>query len=84
MAKTTRDIVPETPGRLRELREHYGLTSAELARLAGTGQGTVSAIETASRAPSWRLVCRLADALGVPTDALRQPRGSPIPRRKKS
>ena len=82
MAKTTRDIVPETPARLRELREAYGLTAAQLAGLAGTGQGTISSIETAARSPSWRMMCAIADALRVPLDSLRQPAGSPIPRRK--
>jgi putative transcriptional regulator len=74
-----RDIIPGQPELLREARGN--LSQAELAKRVGTGQGTISALEGGTRAPSARMVWLIAYALGVPVGALFPPREQP---RKKS
>ncbi len=67
----TRSNVATLGERIRELRMRAGWTQLELADRAGTRLNTVYRIE-ADRMPNpgWRLVCSLADALGVSLDAL--------------
>lgn len=55
---------------LKVLRELRGLTQAELGSRAGIGAASVSHFETGQRAPSLDSLVKLADALGVTTDAL--------------
>ncbi len=51
--------------RLRELRTAAGLTQDDLASLVDLSQPHVARYESGGREPSFSLVCRLADALGV-------------------
>ena len=55
---------------LKTLRELRGITQAELGNKAGMGAASVSHFETGQRAPSLESLVKLADALGVSTDAL--------------
>lgn len=59
--------------RLRELRAGAGLSQLELARKAGLGQRTISHIEQGVNSPLFLTVVALADALGVPIEAFREP-----------
>jgi transcriptional regulator with XRE-family HTH domain len=76
--------MPDTTfgARLRQLREAAGLTQAQLAEAVGLFQPNVARYEAGERMPSYALACLMADALGVPVDALRQPPGAPVQRRK--
>ncbi len=66
--------------RLRELREHVGLTQEELAVKVGVRQGTISAQETGeSQGISYELLEALAVALGVEPGALFER----VPKRRK-
>lgn len=57
---------------LREWRERRELTQAELARLAGVDQSTVSGLETGRQAnPTLNTQERLAKALGIAPSELR-------------
>lgn len=58
-------------GRLKELREAAGMTQGELANKAGLTLDGLGQLERGRRQPSWETVCRLADALGVSTEAFR-------------
>jgi transcriptional regulator with XRE-family HTH domain len=51
--------------RLRELRLEKMLSQAELAKIAGTTQVTISEIERGKRMAQPRTVRKLSDALGV-------------------
>jgi transcriptional regulator with XRE-family HTH domain len=51
--------------KLRILRRRAGLTQEELAVRAGIGQGSLSDIENGRRRPSYDVMNRIADALGV-------------------
>ncbi len=55
---------------LKAWREHKGLTLQALADAAGVSKPFVSQIEGGKRAGSAATLKRLADALGVPVDAL--------------
>jgi transcriptional regulator with XRE-family HTH domain len=57
--------------RLRQLREANGFTQETLARAAGVHQQSIARWERGQREPDWSVVCRLADALGVPLEAFR-------------
>jgi DNA-binding XRE family transcriptional regulator len=58
--------------RLRVHRLAAGLTVQQLATAAGTSRQHVRYIETGERPdPAWSIVCRMADALGVPIQQLR-------------
>lgn len=56
---------------LRSLRGRAGLTQDQLARVAGVSQGQLSLLESGRRRPGWDAVQRLAAALRVSTEALR-------------
>lgn len=83
MPKTTkgRNLIPTLPGRLREIREARGLTQAQLAAAAGLHVNQVALMERGERSPSLEVAGRVADALTVPVDALRQPAGEKIPKK---
>ena len=55
---------------LKVLRELRGLTQSEVGHRAGIGGASVSHFETGQRSPSLESLVKLADALGVTTDAL--------------
>lgn len=57
--------------RLLELRAAAGLSQVALAKAAGCRQSTIARTETGKHEPNWQLVLRLADALGVSTEAFR-------------
>jgi transcriptional regulator with XRE-family HTH domain len=57
--------------RLRELREKAGLTQEALARAADMSIGNVRNYEQGIREPYMRGLFRLADALGVSSEAFR-------------
>jgi transcriptional regulator with XRE-family HTH domain len=55
----------------RTLRETRGLTNAELARLSGVNNVTISQIEGGRiRSPTIWTVCKLADVLGVTAEVV--------------
>ena len=66
-----RDTVPGFAAMLRQLREVRGLSIDALAELAETHRDSIAKLERGERAPSFRLACDLADALGVSVDTLR-------------
>jgi transcriptional regulator with XRE-family HTH domain len=49
---------------LVELRRRFGLSQAELARLAGTSQPAIAAYESGSKSPHLRTIERIAESLG--------------------
>jgi DNA-binding XRE family transcriptional regulator len=59
--------------KLRELRERAALTQPELARKADLSKDTVAQLEQGRYEPTWPTVLALADALGVSTEAFREP-----------
>lgn len=57
--------------KVRDLREARGWTQAELGeRAGGMAHQSVAKYERGASEPTWSVVIRLADALGVPTDEL--------------
>ena len=66
-----RDTVPGFAAILRQLREERGLSIDALGELAQTHRDSIAKLERGERAPSFRLACDLADALGVTIDSLR-------------
>jgi len=61
--------------RLREAREAKGWSQSELSRRSGVRLATISEIEHGKIVPNLRTVCKLADALGVTVDELREKGG---------
>lgn len=59
---------------LRTLRKARGMTQEDVARGIGVAKETISKIETEASEPSADNWAKLADFLGVSTDALRDPR----------
>ena len=55
----------ELGSRIREIREDQGLRQTELAARVRTSQSTISQIEAGDRNPSYRMLVKLAAALGV-------------------
>ena len=51
--------------RIQEIREDQGLKQTELATRVRTSQSTISQIEAGDRNPSYRMLVKLAAALGV-------------------
>jgi DNA-binding XRE family transcriptional regulator len=51
--------------KVRALREKRGLTQAELAERAGTGQAAIARIESGKATPKLDLLARIAVALGA-------------------
>ena len=71
MAPREEEDIPVYGRRLRELREHWRLSKAQLARMAGTSDATVGRIERGvQRRPSLPLYIRLADVLQCSLDWL--------------
>jgi transcriptional regulator with XRE-family HTH domain len=56
--------------RLRQVREHRGLTLTDLAARTGISKSTLSRLETGQRRPSLELLLPLAQAYRVPLDDL--------------
>lgn len=56
--------------RLALLMREAGLTAYRLSQLSGVSQQALSKLLAGSK-PSWPTVCRLADGLGVSTEAFR-------------
>lgn len=59
--------------KVRRLREHAGMTQAELAQSLGLSErskGFISEIESGKKIPKTELVLRLAEQFGVSTDYL--------------
>ena len=50
---------------VRDLRLHAGLTQDLLAKAAGTHSQTISLYEVGRTSPTWRMLLRLADAVGL-------------------
>jgi transcriptional regulator with XRE-family HTH domain len=75
--------------RLKELRTRAGLTQPELAERAGLSKAGIADWEQGRRKPSWEVVLKLADALGVDCSAFHEapapvkPAGRGRPKRKK-
>jgi len=59
--------------RLRELREHSGVSLGHLAAEAGIGKGSLSELETGRRNPTLDTLFRVTTALGVPLSAALPP-----------
>jgi transcriptional regulator with XRE-family HTH domain len=59
--------------RLRELRERAGWTQDQLADRAGMTREGVAQLEISRRAPAWKSVLALANALGVGVEAFTAP-----------
>src|SRR5206468_10354494 len=57
--------------KLRELREHAGLSQAELAKASGIPLWTLRKFEQGRREPMWLVLFQLADILDVPVDTFR-------------
>lgn len=62
---------------IRELRQAKGWTQQNLADEVGVSRVTIARIEIGMSMPDFAAACNLADALGVTTDDLRQPRKIP-------
>lgn len=72
MKKPTKPPVP-LHARLQLLREARGLSRGALADLAGVDRTYYGRLERGLYpAPSWPVVCAVADALGVSLDSLRK------------
>lgn len=65
--------IPETfADRLRRLRAKAGLSQTELAEASGIPKGTLLDWEQGRNLdPRWSAVCKLADAMGLKTEAFR-------------
>lgn len=61
-------------GPLAFWRKRRGLTGARLAEQTGLSHSTISEIETGKTDGGFATLCKLADALAIPVDALRKPR----------
>ena len=64
-------IAETFPVILTRLRTEAGLSVPALARASGMSDDAIRKWESGDRSPSWEAVCRLADAMGLPTDAFR-------------
>ncbi len=56
--------------RMKQLRETYRLSQAELAKLCGSNQATIAKTETGKTAPSVKLLVWMADYFDVSLDYL--------------
>jgi len=61
------------PAALREIRDLVGIDQRELARRCGVSQQAVSNAERGKHGVSPEVMRKLADALGVPLDAITNP-----------
>ena len=57
--------------RLRSLREAANLTITDLAESAGLSRQTIYNYENGVGEPTWAVVCKLAECLGVSTETFR-------------
>jgi transcriptional regulator with XRE-family HTH domain len=57
--------------RLRALREEADMTQAELAEASRLPLDSIRDYEQGQRAPSWQVIFKLADALGVSCEAFK-------------
>lgn len=73
-----RNLIPTLPARLRELRTRLDISQAALADRAGVHVNQVALIERGERSPSLDVAGRIADALGVLVDCLRDEPGKKI------
>jgi transcriptional regulator with XRE-family HTH domain len=64
---------------LKAVRTGQGLTQEDLAAKAGLHPTYISDIERGARNPSWDVVARLAEGLGVATAALAEDRHRSVP-----
>jgi transcriptional regulator with XRE-family HTH domain len=62
---------PTLGARIRQRREALRLTQEQLATRAGITRQSLSRIECGGHEVYWDTACKLADALGVTLDALR-------------
>jgi transcriptional regulator with XRE-family HTH domain len=63
----------EIGDRVRELRRRKALTQEQLAKVVGRNRATISMIEANHNVPQPNTVRRIAEALGVPPEALTDP-----------
>ena len=56
--------------RLKELRLHYGLSQAQVAKMCNVTKNTISAYENGTRQPSYETLVRLSVIYRVSTDYL--------------
>lgn len=56
--------------RLKELRQKYGLSQAQVAKMTSLTKVAISAYENGTREPSFDTLIRLASIFGVSTDYL--------------
>ncbi len=64
--------------KLKQAREAAGFTQAQLAERAGMHRMSIAKLEQGQYQPSWEAVQALANALGVSSEAFREPgRGRP-------
>lgn len=68
--RTVGKILEQGPDSLRSLRLAAGISQVKLAERAATTQSYVARIETGRLDPGTDMLGRLADALGVPADAV--------------
>ncbi len=60
--------------RLKAIRDRAGITRYALAKRTGIGYDYIHRLESGARdTPSWEVVCKLADALGVDVNEFRDP-----------
>jgi len=57
--------------RLRAIRLAANLTITDLAESAGLSRQTIYNYENGASDPTWAMVCKLAECLGVSTEAFR-------------
>lgn len=57
--------------RLRSIREAANMTVTDLAESAGLSRQTIYNYENGVGEPTWAVVCKLAECLGVSTEAFR-------------
>lgn len=59
--------------RLKEIREYRGLSRYRLAKISGVNDSTLQMIENSERPnPTFKIMCKIADALEVSLDDLRK------------
>lgn len=55
----------EVGAKLREMRQHRGLTTSDVARIVGIDRATISKLEAANWSPTLDQVLKIAAAIGV-------------------
>lgn len=59
--------------RLKEIREYRGLSRYRLAKISGVNDSTLQMIENSENPnPTFKIMCKIADALEVSLDDLRK------------